>query len=43
MASKTKVTESRRRRKKANQGTKRKATNRNKGTTKSKKVLFGDK
>lgn len=42
MASKTKVTKSRRRRKKANMGRKRKAANRNKGTTKSKKVLFGD-
>jgi hypothetical protein len=42
MASKTKKTEFRRRRKKAAQGRKRKAANRNKGTTKSKKELFGD-
>lgn len=42
MASKTKKTEFRRRRKKAAQGKVRKAVNRNKGTTKSKKELFGD-
>ena len=42
MASKTKVTEFRRTRKKAKMGRKRKAQNRNKGTTKSAKVLFGD-
>lgn len=42
MASKTKKTEFRRLRKKANMGKKRKAANRNKGTTKSQKVLFGD-
>lgn len=42
MASKTKITKFRRRRKKATQGKKRKAANRNKGTTKSKKALFGD-
>ncbi len=43
MASKTKKTEFRRRRKKGNQGTKRKAKNRSNGTTRSKKELFGDK
>jgi hypothetical protein len=43
MASKTKVTEFRRRRKNAKLGKKRKAKNRNQGTTKSKKELFGDK
>ncbi len=42
MASKTKVTKFRRQRKKANMGRKRKAANRNKGTTKSRKELFGD-
>lgn len=42
MASKTKKTEFRRRRKKAAQGTKRKAKNRTQGTTRSKKELFGD-
>jgi len=43
MASKTKKTEFRRRRKKGAQGKKRKALNRNSGTTRSKKELFGDK
>lgn len=43
MASKTKKTEFRRRRKKGNAGKKRKAKNRNAGTTRSKKELFGDK
>jgi hypothetical protein len=42
MASKTKKTEFRRRRKISKAGKKRKAQNRNKGTTKSAKVLFGD-
>jgi len=42
MASKTKKTKFRRRRKKSNMGRKRKAVNRNKGTTRSKKELFGD-
>lgn len=42
MASKTKKTEFRRRRKKASSGRKRKAANRNKGTTRSRKELFGD-
>lgn len=42
MASKTKKTEFRRRRKVGKQGRVRKAKNRNKGTTKSKKELFGD-
>jgi hypothetical protein len=42
MASKTKKTEFRRRRKKAAQGKVRKAANRNKGTTKSQSELFGD-
>lgn len=42
MASKTKKTKFRRKRKKAAMGKKRKAVNRNKGTTKSKKELFGD-
>jgi hypothetical protein len=42
MASKTKKTEFRRRRKAAKRGKKRKAQNRNKGTTKSSKELFGD-
>lgn len=43
MASKTKKTEFRRRRKAGKAGKKRKAVNRNKGTTKSHKELFGDK
>jgi hypothetical protein len=43
MASKTKKTEFRRRRKLSKQGRKRKAKNRNQGTTKSHKALFGDK
>ena len=43
MASKTKKTEFRRRRKAGKAGKKRKAQNRNKGTTKSRKELFGDK
>ena len=42
MASKTKITEFRRSRKKSKSGRKRKAQNRNKGTTKSAKTLFGD-
>ena len=42
MASKTKKTEFRRERKQSKAGRKRKAKNRNKGTTKSKKELFGD-
>jgi len=42
MASKTKRTETVRARKKKTSGQKRKTENRNKGTTKSKKVLFGD-
>jgi len=42
MASKTKKTEFRRRRKKGAMGKVRKAKNRNQGTTKSKKELFGD-
>ena len=42
MASKTKITEFRRKRKQSKQGRKRKAQNRNKGTTKSAKTLFGD-
>jgi hypothetical protein len=42
MASKTKKTEFRRRRKKAAQGKVRKADNRNNGTTKSQTELFGD-
>lgn len=43
MASKTKKTEFRRRRKVSKAGKVRKAANRNKGTTKSHKELFGDK
>ena len=43
MASKTIRTETRRKHKKAAQGTKRKAALRTKGSTKSAKVLFGDK
>lgn len=42
MASKTKRTEYIRKHKKATAGTKRKASLRTKGSTKSKKVLFGD-
>lgn len=42
MASKTKRTETIRKHKKAASGTKRKAALRTKGSTKSKKVLFGD-
>lgn len=42
MASKTKRTELVRKHKKARSGAKSKAARRNKGTTKSKKVLFGD-
>ncbi|MGE0529561.1 MAG: hypothetical protein AB7G93_02845 [Bdellovibrionales bacterium] len=42
MASKTKITEFRRRRKKSNMGKKRKAKYRNQGTTQSEKELFGD-
>lgn len=43
MASKTKRTELKRTRRDARMGKKRKAANRNKGTTKSAKELFGDK
>jgi hypothetical protein len=43
MASKTKRTETRRLRKVANRGKKRKAALRTKGSTKSEKALFGDK
>ena len=42
MASKTKKTEFRRTRKRAAQGKRRKAENRNQGTTKSPTELFGD-
>jgi hypothetical protein len=42
MASKTKKTKFRRRRKLSKTGRVRKAKNRNKGTTKSRKALFGD-
>lgn len=42
MASKTKITEFRRARKKSKAGRKRKAKNRNQGTTKSATELFGD-
>jgi hypothetical protein len=42
MASKTKKTEYIREHKKSTKGKKRKATLRTKGTTKAKKVLFGD-
>lgn len=42
MASKTKKTEYIRERKRATSGTKRKATLRTKGTTKTEKVLFQD-
>lgn len=42
MASKTKRTEIIRKHKKAASGTKRKAALRTKGSTKTKKVLFGD-
>ena len=43
MASKTKKTETKRKRVKSNQGKKRKAAARTKGSTKSAKALFGDK
>lgn len=43
MASKTKATEMKRTRRNARMGAKRKAKNRNQGTTKSASVLFGDK
>jgi hypothetical protein len=43
MASKTKRTETIRRRKKTASGQKRKKANRNHGTTKTAKELFGDK
>ena len=43
MASKTKRTETIRTRKKGTAGKKRKASLRTKGTTKSRKALFGDK
>lgn len=43
MASKTKRTKAIRKRKKITSGKKRKATNRNSGTTKKSKELFGDK
>lgn len=42
MASATKITEFRRTRKKSKMGRKRKAQNRNKGTTRSAAELFGD-
>ncbi|HEX4924593.1 MAG TPA: hypothetical protein VFV50_10925 [Bdellovibrionales bacterium] len=42
MASKTSATENKRRNKKVKSGKKRKAKNRNKGTTRTKKELFGD-
>lgn len=42
MASPTRITEFRRKRKKSKSGKKRKASNRNQGTTRSKKELFGD-
>ncbi len=42
MASATKITRFRRKRKKSKAGRKRKAQNRNKGTTRSAKELFGD-
>jgi hypothetical protein len=42
MASKTKRTETKRRRKRTTAGKKRKASLRNKGTTKTRKALFGD-
>jgi hypothetical protein len=42
MASKTSATENRRRNRKMRSGKKRKAKNQNHGTTKTKKVLFGD-
>lgn len=42
MASKTKITEFRRSRKKSKMGRKRKAKNRNQGTTSSAAELFGD-
>jgi hypothetical protein len=43
MASKSFATKMKRRRKKAGEGKKRKATLRSKGTTRSEKELFGDK
>ncbi len=43
MASKTQKTETIRRRKKVSQGSKRKAQERTKGTTRSQAELFGDK
>lgn len=43
MASASKITEFRRKRKKSNMGKSRKAKNRNQGTTRSEKELFGDK
>lgn len=43
MASATKITKFRRKRKKSNMGRKRKAALRTKGSTRSKKELFGDK
>lgn len=43
MASKTSATEMKRTRRNKRMGAKRKAENRNKGTTKSASVLFGDK
>lgn len=43
MASKTKRTKAIRKRKKITSGKKRKTANRNKGTSKSAKELFGDK
>lgn len=42
MASATKITKFRRKRKKSKAGKVRKAKNRNKGTTRSRKELFGD-
>lgn len=43
MASKTKATEMKRKRKVQNQGKRRKAASRTNGSTKSPKALFGDK
>tara|TARA_Y100001935_G_C17264396_1_gene488302 strand:- start:1154 stop:1360 length:207 start_codon:yes stop_codon:yes gene_type:complete len=43
MASASKITEFRRKRKESKAGKKRKAKNRNQGTTRSEKELFGDK
>jgi hypothetical protein len=42
MASKTSATENRRKNRKVKSGKKRKAKNNNRGTTKTKKQLFGD-